>query len=81
MVCRFLPFGSTVRFVEATEVDCFAPAIGTAHGVYRGEPKIAYDRLERIARSCDTSRPPTARSSDSNAASPLSDRARSSTAR
>lgn len=26
----------------------FAPAIGTAHGEYKGEPKIAYDRLERI---------------------------------
>lgn len=26
----------------------FAPAIGTAHGFYSGEPKIAYDLLERI---------------------------------
>lgn len=42
-----------VQFVEATEVDCFAPAIGTAHGVYKGEPKIAFDRLETISRSCD----------------------------
>ena len=30
-----------IKFVEATAVDCFAPAIGTAHGVYKGEPKIA----------------------------------------
>ena len=42
-----------LRFVEATEVDCFAPAIGTAHGLYKGEPKIAYDRLGTISRSCD----------------------------
>ena len=41
-----------IRFVEATGVDCFAPAIGTAHGVYHGEPKIAYDRLEQISRAC-----------------------------
>jgi fructose/tagatose bisphosphate aldolase len=25
------------------------PAIGTAHGVYKGEPKIAYDLLKEIA--------------------------------
>ena len=42
-----------IQFVQATRVDCFAPAIGTAHGVYKGEPKIAYDRLERISQSCD----------------------------
>ena len=34
---------------QEAEPDCFAPAIGTAHGVYSGEPKIAYDRLEEIA--------------------------------
>jgi len=38
-----------VRFCEEVEPDCFAPAIGTAHGVYKGEPRIAYDRLEEIA--------------------------------
>jgi tagatose 1,6-diphosphate aldolase GatY/KbaY len=38
-----------VRFCEEVEPDCFAPAIGTAHGVYKGEPKIAYDRLGEIA--------------------------------
>lgn len=29
----------------------FAPAIGTAHGFYKGQPKIAYDLLERITAS------------------------------
>ncbi len=38
-----------VRFCNQVDPDCFAPAIGTAHGVYKGEPKIAYDRLEEIA--------------------------------
>jgi len=38
-----------VKFCLEVEPDCFAPAIGTAHGVYKGEPKIAYDRLEEIA--------------------------------
>lgn len=35
---------------EMPELAVFAPAIGTAHGFYRGEPRIAYDRLEKISR-------------------------------
>ncbi|MDE0969486.1 MAG: class II fructose-bisphosphate aldolase [Octadecabacter sp.] len=31
----------------------FAPAIGTAHGVYKGEPKIAYGRLAEITSAVD----------------------------
>lgn len=42
-----------VEFVEKTGVDCFAPAIGTAHGIYKGNPKIAYGRLESISARCD----------------------------
>jgi ketose-bisphosphate aldolase len=38
-----------IKFCEQVQPDCFAPAIGTAHGIYKGEPKIAYDRLEEIA--------------------------------
>ena len=38
-----------VEFCEKVEPDCFAPAIGTAHGVYKGVPKIAYELLEEIA--------------------------------
>ncbi len=41
------------RFCEAVSLDCFAPAIGTAHGVYKGEPKIAFDRIETIAQRTD----------------------------
>ncbi len=33
--------------------DCFAPAIGTAHGLYKGTPKIAYDLLEKISSQID----------------------------
>jgi ketose-bisphosphate aldolase len=39
-----------VRFCDEVRPDCFAPAVGTAHGVYKGEPKIAFDVLEKIAR-------------------------------
>ena len=38
-----------VAFVEYTGVDIFAPAIGTAHGVYKTKnPKIDFERLGQI---------------------------------
>jgi ketose-bisphosphate aldolase len=40
-----------VKFVEATGVDIFAPAIGTAHGVYKTKtPRIDFERLGKINR-------------------------------
>lgn len=42
-----------VEYVTRTGVDVFAPAIGTAHGVYKGEPRIAFDLLERISSAVD----------------------------
>ncbi len=38
-----------LRFVEETGVDCLAVAIGSAHGVYKGEPKLRFDLLEELA--------------------------------
>jgi ketose-bisphosphate aldolase len=38
-----------IKFCAEVRPDCFAPAIGTAHGVYKGVPKIAYDLLEEVA--------------------------------
>ena len=38
-----------VRFVEETGIDALAVAIGTAHGVYKGEPQIRFDLLEELA--------------------------------
>lgn len=35
-------------FARRTGVDSFAIAIGTAHGFYRGEPKLRFDLLEAI---------------------------------
>jgi ketose-bisphosphate aldolase len=38
-----------VEFVEQTGVDIFAPAIGTAHGVYKTKnPKVDFERLGKI---------------------------------
>lgn len=38
-----------VRFVGETGVDALAVAVGTAHGEYKGRPKIYHDRLNEIA--------------------------------
>ena len=37
-----------IKFCEGLDLAAFAPAIGTAHGIYKGTPKIAFDRLEAI---------------------------------
>lgn len=37
-------------FVEETGVDSLAIAVGTAHGVYKGEPKVDIDRIKEIDR-------------------------------
>lgn len=37
------------QYAQETGVDAFAPAIGTAHGLYKGEPKLDFERLEEIA--------------------------------
>lgn len=39
----------SLEYVTKTGVDLFAPAIGTAHGVYKTEnPKLDFERLKRI---------------------------------
>ncbi len=41
------------EFVERTRVDSLAIGVGTAHGVYKGEPHIAIDRIKEIADVVD----------------------------
>lgn len=36
------------KFAEETKVDALAIAIGNAHGVYKGEPNLRFDRLKEI---------------------------------
>lgn len=51
---RLADFDECLKFVaEMPNLAAFAPAIGTAHGFYRGEAKIAYDLLERITNAID----------------------------
>ena len=37
------------QFVEITGIPTLAPAIGTAHGIYKGKPNIDFDRIAEIA--------------------------------
>jgi fructose-bisphosphate aldolase class II len=40
-----------IRFYEETGVDCLAIAVGTAHGMYKGEVKIHYDIIEQVSKA------------------------------
>lgn len=41
------------QFVEDTGIDTLAIAIGTAHGMYKGEPKLDFERLSQIEAIVD----------------------------
>ena len=41
------------KFIEITDVDALAVAIGTAHGVYKKTPELRIDRLDEITAICD----------------------------
>lgn len=41
------------RFVEITDVDALAVAIGTSHGVYKKTPTLRIDRIDEITAVCD----------------------------
>lgn len=47
----------SVEFVKKTGIDLFAPAIGTAHGVYKtSNPKVDFDRLAVINQMLNADR-------------------------
>lgn len=41
------------RFAAETQVDALAVAVGTAHGVYKGTPKLDFERLDEIHKMVD----------------------------
>lgn len=45
--------GEAKKFAEYTGVDILAIAIGTAHGFYKGEPKLDFDRIAAIRNTID----------------------------
>jgi len=46
-----VPLDKCVEFLEQTGIDSFAPAIGTAHGLYKSAPKIDFDRVRQIEKA------------------------------
>jgi len=38
-----------VRMVKETGLDCLAPALGSVHGPYHGEPKLGFKEMKEIA--------------------------------
>ena len=44
----FTTVEEAMQFYQDTQVDCLAVAIGTVHGVYKGEPHLDLDRLQAI---------------------------------
>jgi fructose-bisphosphate aldolase class II len=39
-----------VRLVRETGIDCLAPALGSVHGPYRGQPKLGFERMSCIQK-------------------------------
>lgn len=37
-----------VLLANSTEIDTLAPALGSVHGIYKGEPKLDFDRMLKI---------------------------------
>ncbi len=46
-------YDECVRFVNETGLDSLAPAIGTVHGIYKGELNIDFDLIERLRDNID----------------------------
>lgn len=42
------------QYCAETGVDALAPAIGTAHGLYKDKPNLNYDRLKEISRAVES---------------------------
>lgn len=50
---RFPTVGDARRFVEKTGIDLFAPAVGTVHGFYSGDPDIQWSLARELRRELD----------------------------
>ncbi|WP_044641352.1 class II fructose-1,6-bisphosphate aldolase [Risungbinella massiliensis] len=42
-----------IHFWNETKVDALAIAVGTAHGMYKGEPKIHFNIIDEVAKAVD----------------------------
>lgn len=46
-------YNECLTFVRETEVDSLAPAIGTVHGIYKGELNIDFDLIKKLNNNLD----------------------------
>lgn len=51
---RYTTVEEAKKFTEQTNVDSLAISIGTAHGIYKGVPKINFERLKEIRAEVET---------------------------
>ena len=50
MTNKYPTFNQALRFVDETNIDFFAPAIGTAHGFYDSEPDIQWSLVKDLIK-------------------------------
>jgi ketose-bisphosphate aldolase len=46
-------YEDAIKFVNSTDVDAFAPAIGTAHGFYSKKAVLNFDLVKKICDTCE----------------------------
>jgi fructose-bisphosphate aldolase, class II len=51
---QYADLDECVRLVQETKVDCLAPALGSVHGPYQGEPKLGFDEMLAIKEATGT---------------------------
>ena len=44
-------YAEAVEFVRLTGVDLFAPALGSVHGLYKGEPNLDFETMKQISEA------------------------------
>lgn len=44
-------YEDSIRYLNGTGIDAFAPAVGTAHGLYKGTPKINYELVKQLVET------------------------------
>jgi fructose-bisphosphate aldolase class II len=46
---KLASYEESIKYIEESGVDVFAPAIGTAHGLYKSEVKLNFDLVKKLA--------------------------------
>ena len=46
----YAKFEDCKKMVNSVDLTCFAPALGSVHGHYKGEPKLGFDEMEKISK-------------------------------